>query len=591
MVNDKEEVQLRVALYLRVSTDDQADKYGLDAQRAAIEGLIKSKGQFPDGRDKMVLAGKVYEYVDDGVSGTTKMDERPAFIQLKEDVLNAQGQKPFDLIAVYRIDRFARKLRVLMDILNFFEEFSIEFLSANESIDTSTPFGRAMLGIMGVIAELELEAIKERTQKGREQANLSGVFMGSHPVYGYEKDENGHLRILQEEADVIRRIFTLFTIENVSPQRIADILTKEEVLSPDASAIKHKKMKGVSKKINSPHFWRYERIKDILRDETYTGILYYDKSHRAKKLPKSEWKLSSHRHEAIIFKYEFELAQQKLQQLSDRKVLTQKKPENHIYLLSSLLKCDHCKSEANQSEPQMMTWTGVRDKISSNPDRYSYKYQCNRKNSKKFSFVCPVVAIPAEPLEEYVINFVKQLLSNPKAVYDYQRQLESSKKATEQLKKTKKHYEGLLNALPQRRQNLKDQHELGAIDTPTLQKKLDDLFIKEKEYKIKIDEIDFKLSEVMLSKGYEASLPLYAERYSKSLDTILKDREQLYELISGLISQINVYSRPRTEKDVIAGKKKENQMIPDRIDIYLNLPQNLLRQLYTQKFAVRSDNL
>ena len=76
MGNDKKDVQQRVALYLRVSTDDQVDKYGLDAQRTAIEALIKSKGQFEDGRDKMMLAGKAYEYIDDGISGTTKMDER-----------------------------------------------------------------------------------------------------------------------------------------------------------------------------------------------------------------------------------------------------------------------------------------------------------------------------------------------------------------------------------------------------------------------------------------------------------------------------------------------------------------------------------
>ena len=63
MGNDKKDVQQRVALYLRVSTDDQVDKYGLDAQRTAIEALIKSKGQFEDGRDKMMLAGKTYDIV------------------------------------------------------------------------------------------------------------------------------------------------------------------------------------------------------------------------------------------------------------------------------------------------------------------------------------------------------------------------------------------------------------------------------------------------------------------------------------------------------------------------------------------------
>ncbi len=592
MGNDKKDVQQRVALYLRVSTDDQVDKYGLDAQRTAIEALIKSKGQFEDGRDKMMLAGKAYEYIDDGISGTTKMDERPEFTRLKEDVLNApRGQKPFDLIAVYRIDRFARKLKILMDILNFFEEYDIEFLSANESIDTSTPFGRAMLGIMGVIAELELETIKERTQKGREEANLKGVFMGSHPPYGYTKDKEGHLVVLPEETEVVKRIFHLFTVEKITPQIIASTLTQDEILSPDASAVKHGKRKGDIKKTNTPHFWRYERIKDILSDETYTGIRYFNKSKQNKKLPKSEWKLSNYRHEAIVYKYIFQLSQQRLQELSDRKVLTKQKIDNHVYLLSGLLKCVHCRNLVSPIEPKMMSWTGGKDKIKSNPDIYSYNYKCNRKNQAKSSVVCTVVPIPAQDIEDYVVDFVKRLLENPQAVYDYQKQLQSNQLAIKHLEANKKHYEGLLNGLPQKRERLKEQQEINAIDTNELRKKLGQTDVKEKEYKAKIDEIDFNLSNVMLSRGYEASIKLYSEKYSKSFKRIMKDRMQLYNLIHDLVYQIIVYSRPRNEQDIIAGRKKEGQMIPERIDIHLNLPQNLLRQLYTQQFVVKSDEL
>src|SRR3989344_4066280 len=147
MDENNEEIQLKVALYLRVSTDDQADKYGLNSQREAIESLVKSKGQLKDGRPKMVLAGKAYEYIDDGISGTIEIDRRPEFIRLKEDVLNGieRGVKPFDVVAVYKIDRFARKLSILLSVLGFFKKTGIEFISASESIDTSTPFGRAML--------------------------------------------------------------------------------------------------------------------------------------------------------------------------------------------------------------------------------------------------------------------------------------------------------------------------------------------------------------------------------------------------------------------------------------------------------------
>ena len=187
----KSEIQLRVAIYLRVSTEDQAEKYGLKAQRAAIEGIIKSRGTLEDGKTPaMILAGKAYEYVDIDISGSLNIDERPEFRRLKEDILDApEGSKPFDVVAVFKIDRFARKLKILMKVIEFFEEYKLEFISATESIDTSTPFGRAMLGIMGVIAELESETIRERTMRGREQAIKEVIFMGNHTPFGYQKKE------------------------------------------------------------------------------------------------------------------------------------------------------------------------------------------------------------------------------------------------------------------------------------------------------------------------------------------------------------------------------------------------------------------
>lgn len=587
----KEEIQLRVALYLRVSTKEQEEKFGLPAQRSAIEGIIQSRGKLKDGRDAMVLAGKNYEYVDD-ISGSSEIDERPEFARLKEDILRApEGHKPFDIVAVYKIDRFARKLRILMDVLKFFEEYQVEFVSATESIDTSSPFGRAMLGIMGVIAELELETIRERTQRGREQANLAGVFMGSHPPFGYKKDKEGHLVIFEKEVEVVREIYSLFTINKSSPQKIADILTGKEALTPDASAVKHGKRKGTSHKTNPSYFWRAERVREILSNDIYTGVRYYNKTKGGKLLPKSEWKESAYRHEAIIYSHIFELAQQQLANLSDRKTLTKRQDEGNIYLLSALLKCDHCRKLNTPVESEMMSWTGSRKEINKQTQKYSYYYQCNRKNRKKFSIVCPVVPVPAEPLEEYVIEFVKQLLANPQAVFEYQKQLASSKLNTQRWEADKEHYEGLLNALPLRKERLRHQHIDGEIDTPTFKKEWAVLEQSDVKYKSKINEADFQLSQVTLSKGYEASLQLYADKYGKALEQITKDRKQLYDLIHSLVYQIVVYARPKGQRDVIAGRRKEDQMIPNQVDIYLNLPQNLLRELYTHKFGVRTDNL
>jgi hypothetical protein len=103
--------------------------------------------------------------------------------------------------------------------------------------------------------------------------------------------------------------------------------------------------------------------------------------------------------------------------------------------------------------------------------------------------------------------------------------------------------------------------------------------------------MDNQLSQIDLSKGYEESFKLYAEKYGKSLDKVLNDHQELYDLIHRLVYQVIVYVRPRKDTDIIAGRKKEGQFIPDHIDIYLNLPQNLLRELVTQKFGVKHVNL
>lgn len=91
----------KVALYIRVSTDEQADMYGIDLQRNALMGLIASKG------NEYEFAGEEYVYIDEGVSGTLDPYERDAFPKLIEDI-TLTDEKPFDIVAVYKIDRFAR---------------------------------------------------------------------------------------------------------------------------------------------------------------------------------------------------------------------------------------------------------------------------------------------------------------------------------------------------------------------------------------------------------------------------------------------------------------------------------------------------
>jgi len=588
MDGNNEETPLRAAFYLRVSTDDQVDKFGLDIQRTAAEAVLRTKGKLKNGGDSLIFAGEKHVYVDEGVSGTIGLDERPAFSQLKEDYLYApRGGKPFDVIIVFKIDRFARKLKILMDVMDFFEKTGISFISATESIDTSTPFGRAMIGIMGVLAELERENILSRTHLGREEAIERGVVMGANAPYGYQKDNQTSLVRFNDEATVVERIFNLFNVSKLSPQQIADILKKEEILSPDASAVHYGKRKGSVRKTNDLHHWRMETVRSILMDDVYTGIRYKAKSKNGKPLPRTDWELLLIKHEPIIPKPLFEFAQRRLSALSARRTLSKKKIEKHMYLLSGLLKCDHCR-KLGTSKDSEASWTGARKYVGK---KYSYSYQCNRKNRKKYPIICPVIPIPASELEKYVKAFVKELLIDPKATYEYQRNLDSTRLNTKRLKAERELYRGLLNALPKRKVNILKQHEIGAFDNTVLQEKLTEWKNKEGMYLQKMDEIDNQLSKEVMSIGYEASLELYSQKYKEATNKAFTDDNEMYELLHMIIHQIVVYSRPKLRSDHIAGRKKEDQLIPDKIDIQLKLPQDLLQELITQGFGVKSANL
>ena len=309
MIIENTQTQIKAAIYLRVSTEEQKERYGLDMQRATVEAIIRTKGLLDDNRPRMTLAGENFVYVDDGVSGITPINERPAFARLIEDLVNAGENRPFDVVLVYKIDRFARKLTILLEISDFLAKHNVEFISALESIDTSNSFGRAMLGIMSVIAELERKVILERTQSGVEVAKNKGSVGGKQPPYGYIRGEDKKLIILPSEAKIVQRIYELFSVHKYSYQQIADLLQDEMIESPEDSAIKNNKRHGDSNKKNSIFFWIAEQVKKILTNEIYTGSYYFNKTKKDKKLAKDDWTLSEYSQPAIIPFHLFELVQ------------------------------------------------------------------------------------------------------------------------------------------------------------------------------------------------------------------------------------------------------------------------------------------
>jgi DNA invertase Pin-like site-specific DNA recombinase len=157
-VADEEVVGTRAAIYARVSTlAGQSPQMQLDVLR-----------EYAVRRELEVAA----EFVDHGVSGAR--DHRPELDRL----MAGARQRAFDVVLVYRFDRFARGVRHLVTALDEFQALGVEFVSYSESLDTSTPIGRAMFAIVAALAALERDVIVERSVEGQRRARARGTHVG-----------------------------------------------------------------------------------------------------------------------------------------------------------------------------------------------------------------------------------------------------------------------------------------------------------------------------------------------------------------------------------------------------------------------------
>lgn len=219
----------RACVYTRVSTDAQGEdgKVSLPEQERMAKACIESKGwQY------------VRTYEDNGYSGRTT--DRPALQQMLTDIENGE----VDAIVIYKLDRLSRKQR---DTLSIIEEFllknEVDLVSLNETLDTSSPWGRAMIGVLSSFNQLESENIALRTAMGRYATAREGGYAGGKPPLGY-RAVNGNLVIVPEEAEIVRLIFSL-RAEGLTLIGIANELNERGYRSKKGNPFKHSAVQTV----------------------------------------------------------------------------------------------------------------------------------------------------------------------------------------------------------------------------------------------------------------------------------------------------------------------------------------------------------
>lgn len=185
-----------VDLYIRVSTTEQAlEGYSVAEQESRLRRYCEAMG---------FQIHKVH--IDAGFSGASL--DRPAIKEVIKDVQNHIVSK----VIVWKLDRLSRSQKDMLIMLeDVFLTNDCDFISMMESFDTSTAFGRAIVGILAAFAQLERENIRERTTMGRHARLAQGHYNGARPPLGYRFLEGcNDLRIDPYEASIVREIFSMF---------------------------------------------------------------------------------------------------------------------------------------------------------------------------------------------------------------------------------------------------------------------------------------------------------------------------------------------------------------------------------------------
>ena len=237
----------RACVYTRVSTAEQANEgYSLEEQDRKCQAAIVSKG---------------WEYVgtysDPGVTGRSM--NRPGLQQMLSDIRSGKIQA----VVIYKLDRLSRKQKDTMEIIeDDLLKNDVALMSINETLDTTTPWGRAMIGILSSFNQMESETIQMRTTDGRMAKAASGGYAGGKPPIGY-RAVNGELVVVPEEAEIVRLVFDLRK-SGGTLIGITNELNRRGYRTKKGNEFKHSAIQTI-----------------LANEDTYRGIYRYGKSESA----------------------------------------------------------------------------------------------------------------------------------------------------------------------------------------------------------------------------------------------------------------------------------------------------------------------
>ena len=383
---------MRVAIYVRVSTRNQAEQHTIEQQLERLHNHIQAQGwNVPDENI----------FRDDGYSGSTL--HRPGLDRLRDRA----AVNDFEVVLVTAPDRLARKYVHQVLLIEELEQKGcrVEFLDRPMSQD---PHDQLLLQIRGAVAEYERTLISERMRRGRLSKFRAGVLLPwTRPPYGYRlhserpRDPTG-VRLEPAEAAIVAEIFAEYLKDGAGLMYIAEQLYAQQIPSPT----------GKSR-------WGISSLRGILTNPAYTGQVFAGRMHyrppkirrsathpighphdSATQAPQEEWILVA-QIPAIVSKEQFDLVQAKL---AKNQSFASRHNTAHQYLLRALVSCGIC---------QLSCYART---VSGKP--YGY-YICTGKDDEvqaRHVTRCPSRFIPAQQLDELIWMDLCDLLTHPEVI-------------------------------------------------------------------------------------------------------------------------------------------------------------------------------
>lgn len=415
---------MKVALYLRVSSEKQAEKdLSIPSQRKALQKYALDKGW-----------EIVQEFVDEAQSArSAKRQDFQNMIALAK-----KKPPPFNVILVWKLSRFARSREDSIIYKALLRKNGVQLISINEQIDDS-PAGKMLEGIIEVMDEFYSTNLAHDTVRGMKENAERGFFNGGYIPYGYELDLvkiNGRTKrkwkINEEEAPVVRRMFELCH---------KGMGAKEIVKKFASEGIKNRKGKD----------WGKPNVYYILKNENYTGTYTWERE------GEGVLRFSNH-HPAIISKPTFDKAQEILLDRSPKQIHPRRVSSN--YLLSGFLYCTTC---------------GLRMKtVSANSGKQHYYVCPNFLNKGKHS--CKNKGFNLKKAEDFIIEVIKDKILTEKNLKEL---VEVVHEELSMLKKNSKnnlgHIDKQLKIIDSKMKKLYESIETGKLDLDILAPRLNEL--------------------------------------------------------------------------------------------------------------------